>query len=93
MYNNDYFQSFNYNPIKKSKINWSNVLNNTQKTLSIINQIIPVIYQIKPMYDNAKTIFKVFNVVNDNKIVKNNTKEVIEQKKEDEKDSSPTFFL
>jgi len=93
LYNNDYFQSFNYNPIKKSKINWSNVLNNTQKTLSIINQIIPVIYQIKPMYDNAKTIFKVFNVVNDNKIVKNNTKEVIEQKKEDEKDSSPTFFL
>lgn len=93
MYNNDYFQSFNYNNFKKNKINWSNILNNTQKTLSIINQIIPVIYQIKPMYDNAKTIFKVFNVVNNEKVVKPFIKEIPETKKEEKNDSSPTFFL
>ena len=33
----------------KGRVNWSNILNNTQKTLNIINQAIPVMYQIKPI--------------------------------------------
>ena len=48
-----------------SKINWGNLLNNTQKTLNVINQAIPVYYQIKPIYNNARTIFKVFGAMND----------------------------
>ncbi len=45
------------------RINWSSLLNNTQKTLNIINQAIPIIYQVKPIINNAKTMFKVISAV------------------------------
>lgn len=41
--------------------NWGSILNNTQKTLGLINQAIPVIKQVTPVMKNAKTIFKVMN--------------------------------
>jgi hypothetical protein len=49
----------------KGKINWSTLLNNTQKTLNILNQAIPVFYQVKPMWNNTKTIFKIIGAVKD----------------------------
>lgn len=42
-------------------INWSGILNGTQKALNIANQAIPVIKQVSPMMQNAKTMFKVMN--------------------------------
>lgn len=45
------------------KINFTNVLNTTQKTLNIVNQAIPIVYQVKPLVNNAKTVFKVINAV------------------------------
>jgi hypothetical protein len=45
--------------LTKSGINWGGLLTNTQKTLSIINQAIPVFYQVKPIWNNAKTMFRV----------------------------------
>ena len=42
-------------------INWSSILNGTQKALNIANQAIPVIKQVTPMMQNAKTMFKVMN--------------------------------
>ena len=42
-------------------INWSSILNNTQRTLGIINQAIPVVKQITPVMRNAKTMFQVMN--------------------------------
>ena len=47
----------------KSKINLGAILTNTQKTLNIVNQAIPLVYQVKPMVENAKTIFKVMGAV------------------------------
>lgn len=47
----------------KGKFNWSVLLNNTQKTLNIINQAIPVFYQIKPVWNNTKTIFKIMGAL------------------------------
>lgn len=47
----------------KGKFNWSSILNNTQKTLNIINQAIPVFYQIKPIWNNTKTIFKIMGAL------------------------------
>lgn len=44
-----------------SGINWSSILNNTQRTLGIINQAIPVVKQITPVMRNAKTMFQVMN--------------------------------
>lgn len=87
MYNNNFFPYQNMNmPIpnqtaKKgllggilglSKINWGNLLNNTQKTLNVINQAIPVYYQVKPIYNNAKTMFRVFGAMNDKNTSTNN---------------------
>lgn len=50
--------------VAKSGINWSSLLSNTQKTLGIINQAIPAFYQIKPIFSNMKTMFKVVNEIN-----------------------------
>lgn len=49
--------------IFKGKINWSSLLNNTQKTLNIINQAIPAFYQIKPLWNNTKTVFKIMGAL------------------------------
>ena len=40
-------------------INWGGLLDGTQKTLGIINQAIPIVYQVKPILTNAKTMFKI----------------------------------
>lgn len=70
------------------RINWGNVLNNTQKTLNVINQAIPIIYQVKPLVANARTLFRIADAVNDEvKEVKDTT-----SKKEEEK-SNLQFFL
>lgn len=41
--------------------NWGSLLNNTQKTLSIVNQTIPLIKQANPIVKNAKTMFRVMS--------------------------------
>lgn len=48
-----------------SRLNWGTILSNTQKSLGIINQAIPIVYQVKPMIDNAKTMFKIAGAVKD----------------------------
>ena len=97
MYNNSmYYNSFfpynnGNNFIKKGlglfslrNINWSNILNNTQKTLNVINQAIPVYYQVKPIWSNAKTMFRMVNAIKDDnstpkneKVIKKNTNEPV----------------
>ena len=74
-------------------INWGNVLNNTQKTLNVINQAIPVYYQVKPIWGNAKTMFHMINALKDENTTKN---ENITDNTGDEKNtnsSGPVFFL
>lgn len=87
MYNNyyPYYGNFKNN---YRKINFKNLLDGTQKTLSIINQAIPIIYQIKPLYENAKTAFRVMNAIKDtDKVTINQTKKVESSK------NNPTYFL
>ena len=43
---------------------WSGLLNSASKTLGVINQAIPVVTQIKPIWNNAKTMFRVMKAVN-----------------------------
>ena len=64
----------------KDTIKWSELLEGTKKTLDVVNQAIPIYYQVKPIISNAKTLFKVANVIN------NNTTEVIAEN--EEKDQS-----
>ena len=42
-------------------INFSSILNGTQRTLNIVNQTIPLVRQAQPLFKNAKTMFKVMN--------------------------------
>ena len=64
-------------------IKWSSILDGTSKTLNVINQAIPVVYQVKPIIDNAKTMFKVANIIN--------TPE--DTKKEEKTNNSPIFYM
>jgi len=58
----------------KGKLNWSSILTNTQKTLNIVNQAIPLVYQIRPIIDNAKTVFKIIGAVKEEDTPNNITK-------------------
>lgn len=64
MYNEYNMGMPNYMPQKG--INWNSILNNTQRTLGIINQAIPIVYQVKPLLSNAKTLFRVASAINSN---------------------------
>lgn len=46
-------------------INFGNILTNTSKTLNVINQAIPVVKQVGPMFNNMKSILKVASLFND----------------------------
>ena len=41
-------------------------LDGTSKTLNVINQAIPVFYQVKPIIGNLGTLFKITNAMNTN---------------------------
>ena len=59
-------------------LNWGGLLTNTQKTLGIVNQAIPVYHQVRPLYDNVKTAARVFKSVsksNKEESINNVTKE------------------
>ena len=45
-------------------IKWTEFLDGTSKTLGVINQAIPIAYQVKPFINNAKTLFKIANIMN-----------------------------
>lgn len=68
-------------------LNISGFLDGTQKTLSVINQAIPIVYQVKPLVNNLGTIFKISNILNDNSSTNNNSKE------EKQSNNSPIFFV
>ncbi len=101
LYNNFFpYQNTNINQLAKrgifssllggtKSVNWGNILNNTQKTLNVINQAIPVYYQVKPIYNNAKTMLKMVHALKDDDTNK------ISHTNENKKDTStgPVFFL
>lgn len=64
MYNEYNMGMPNYMP--RRGINWNSILNNTQRTLGIINQAIPIIYQVRPLLNNARTLFRVASALNSN---------------------------
>ncbi len=90
--------------ILKGGINWSGILNGTQRTLNLVNQAIPLVKQASPMIKNAKTMFKVMNEFKkiDSLKEKNNEFKKIDSLKEKNNESKketvisnngPTFFI
>ena len=81
-----------------SGIKWGEVLNNTQKTLNVINQAIPVYYQVKPIFSNVKSFSRLltaFNSSDENipqdKSITNNLNN--NNLKKENSTNSPTFFI
>ncbi|MEG2283584.1 MAG: hypothetical protein RSB99_03030 [Bacilli bacterium] len=47
----------------KPKFNFNSFLTGTQKTLGLINQAIPIVNQVRPIWNNAKTMFRVMGAL------------------------------
>lgn len=89
------------------KVNWSSLLSNAQKTLNVVNQAIPLYYQVKPVFKNIKTLGRIgkeftkmgttSNVgASANRAVNNTEQKVSEDVSEQsvsETVPEPTFFL
>ena len=96
MYNDYNMGMPNYMP--RRGINWNNILNNTQITLGIINQAIPIVYQIKPLFSNARTLFRVASALNSNddekeEINDNNYSNNISYEEVKKDSNGPIFYL
>ncbi len=79
-----------------SKITFSSILNGTSKTLGVINQAIPVFYQVKPIWRNAKTMFRVVKGLNSKDDVpanEINEKNKLKSNKKEASGNAPTFFM
>lgn len=81
-------------------LNWSSILSNTQKTLGIVNQAIPMFKQMSPVVKNAKTMFRIMNEFKKEDI-SNNVTSTIESTNNttsnheniNSYNNGPTFFL
>ena len=82
--------------------NWSGIINNTSKTLGIINQGLPLVKQVGPMINNMRSMVKIASIFKDetdnNKVInkKTNTKNNNSFNSNSNYvsyDSSPTFFI
>ena len=67
-------------------IKWTELLDNTGKTLGVINQAIPVVYQVKPILSNAKTLLKIAGSMN-------NSSNEIPKQEEKKTNTSPIFYI
>lgn len=88
------------------KMNWSGILSNVQKTLGIVNQAIPMVKQVSPIVNNAKTMFKIMNEFKKVDTPQTNLKSTIDNidnleqnnynasnLKQNTSDNQPTFFI
>ena len=46
-------------------INWPSILNNASRTLNVVNQAIPIVKQVGPMYNNMKSMLKIASLFKD----------------------------
>ena len=105
-YYNPYFYNMpmnNFNNIPRAGIfknifrgiNFSSILNTTQKTLNIVNQTIPLIRQTGPILKNAKTMFKVMNEFKkiDKETVNEKNNEIKKIEPTPNYNEGPTFFI
>lgn len=84
-----------------SNINFSSILNGTQKTITFMNQAIPMVKQISPLVKNTKTMFKVMNEFKKSDSKKTNVsitkpesiEKVVPNTSTTSNNNSPTFFL
>ncbi len=88
---------------------WNGFLTTAGKTLNVINQAIPIFYQVRPIIHNAKTMFRVLGAVKTSDQKQQVTsspntvkatipnqkveKPLTQENKSNIEDNGPTFFL
>ena len=80
------------------RINWSNIINNTSKTLGVINQAIPIVKQTGPMLHNMRSMLKVASAFKNETSNKKQKKETITNNQDIKKEvitdnNHPNFFI
>ena len=78
--------------------NWTGLINNTSKTLGIINQSIPLVRQVGPMMGNMRSMIKLASIFKDETDPQPNTNYINNNniKKESQINNnydSPSFFI
>ena len=78
-----------------SKFSFSSFLNGASKTLNVVNQAIPIYYQVRPMINNAKTMFKIADALKDDKKnqTSNHEEKKISQNTSSQNENKPIFFI
>ena len=83
-------------------VNWGGLFSGASKTLGFVNQAVPAFYQVKPIWNNMRTMFRVAKEVNSPENysktmsdVQQKVENIKEQKKEvnTESNSSIKFFI
>ena len=85
MYPSPYLKPSIFTTLKN--IGWSNLLDGTQKTLGVINQAIPIVYQVKPVVSNMRSIFKIANAINTPDTPNTNNKQI------NQSTNKPVFYI
>lgn len=82
------------------KINWTSLLTNAQKTLNVVNQAIPLYYQVKPVFSNIKALSKIGKELNkapinnqDSMVQNSDFQNNINNESQNSAIPNPTFFL
>lgn len=78
-----------FNGIKST--NWSNILNNANKTLNVVNQTIPLVKQAGPMFNNMRSMFSLAKAFGNETTKKTNKQPEKPIKKETSE--LPNFFV
>lgn len=78
-------------------ISWGGILDGTQKTLGVINQAIPIVYQVKPMVSNMRSLLRIANEITSPEVpeTRNSTSnaQTIQEKTSNYNNSKPVFFI
>lgn len=74
------------------KITFSGILNGASKTLGVINQAIPVFYQVKPIWNNARTMLRVARGLRSTDSKEINNTPVKENNTIKKEQNAPVFF-
>ena len=79
-------------------LNWGGIINGASKTLGFVNQTIPLVRQVGPMFNNMRSMIKILSLFREETIPKKSVINNSSQEKSsaiddrDYNDNGPTFF-
>ncbi len=77
-------------------MNWGGLLSNASRALGVVNQAVPLVKQVGPMFGNMRSMFKlasVFKDETDNNTKNNKPEPASKPSNNSQNDNPPNFFL